>query len=122
LHLALDLSNTTSKLAFATGVAHAPRLRSIPARDLAQLGREIAAAQARFGLPADAPVVSCYEAVPAVAAGPRRRSRPARTAQSEGAARREGCALHVYRLWCSAPARCRVADTDRSRSASRRAP
>lgn len=62
LHLALDLGNTTWKLAFATGVAHAPRLRSVPARDLAQLAREIAAAKARFGLPADAPVVSCYEA------------------------------------------------------------
>jgi transposase len=62
LHLALDLGNTTWKLAFATGHAHAPRLRTIPARDLAQLGAEIAAAKARFGLSADAPVVSCYEA------------------------------------------------------------
>ena len=62
LHLALDLGNTTWKLAFATGHAHAPRLRTIPARDLAQLAVEIAAAQARFGLPADTPVVSCYEA------------------------------------------------------------
>jgi transposase len=32
------------------------------ARDLAQHTAEIAAAKARFGLPADAPVVSCYEA------------------------------------------------------------
>jgi len=62
LHLAFDLGNTTWKLAFATGHAHAPRLRTMPARDLAQLAREIAAAKARFGLPADAPVVSCYEA------------------------------------------------------------
>jgi len=62
LHLALDLGNTTWKLAFATGHAHAPRLRTMPARDLAQLAAEIAAAKARFGLPADAPVVSCYEA------------------------------------------------------------
>jgi transposase len=62
LHLALDLGNTTWKLAFATGHAHAPRLRTIPARDLAQLAREIATAKRRFGLPADAPVVSCYEA------------------------------------------------------------
>jgi len=62
LHLALDLGNTTWKLAFATSHVHAPRLRSIPARDLTQLAREIAAAKARFGLPADAPVVSCYEA------------------------------------------------------------
>ena len=62
LHLALDLGNTTSKLAFATGHAHAPRLRTMPARDLTQLAAEITAAKARFGLPADAPVVSCYEA------------------------------------------------------------
>src|SRR4051812_37255309 len=62
LHLALDLGNTIWKLAFATGHAHAPRLRTMPARDLAQLAAEIAAAKARFGLPADAPVVSGYEA------------------------------------------------------------
>jgi transposase len=34
----------------------------VPARDLAQLAREIQAAKARFGLAADAAVVSCYEA------------------------------------------------------------
>jgi len=62
LHLALDLGNSTWKLAFATTVAHAPRLRTVPARDLAQLGVEVAAARARFGLADDAPVVSCYEA------------------------------------------------------------
>jgi transposase len=62
LHLALDLGNTTWKLAFATGHAHAPRLRTTPARDLAQLAAEIAAAKARFGLAPDTPVVSCYEA------------------------------------------------------------
>jgi transposase len=62
LHLALDLGNTTWKLAFATSHVHAPRLRTIPARDLKQLTTEIGAAKARFGLPADASVVSCYEA------------------------------------------------------------
>lgn len=62
LHLALDLGNTSWKLAFATTVAHAPRLRTMPARDLAQLGAEIAAAKQRFGLAAEVPVVSCYEA------------------------------------------------------------
>jgi transposase len=62
LHLAFDLGNRSWKLAFATSVAHAPRLRTIPARDLAQLDAEIATAKARFGLPADAPVVTCYEA------------------------------------------------------------
>ena len=33
LHLALDLGNRTWKLAFATSIAHAPRLRTMPARD-----------------------------------------------------------------------------------------
>jgi transposase len=62
LHLAFDLGNRLWKLAFATSIAHAPRLRTMPARDLAQLDAEIAAAKARFGLAPDAPVVSCYEA------------------------------------------------------------
>jgi transposase len=62
LHLAFDLGNRAWKLAFATSIAHAPRLRTISARDLAQVDAEIAAAKARFGLPADAPVVTCYEA------------------------------------------------------------
>jgi transposase len=62
LHLALDLGNTTWKLAFGPTIAHAPRLRATPARDLARLETEIAAAKAGFGLPVDAPVVVCYEA------------------------------------------------------------
>ena len=62
LHLAFDLGNRIWKLAFATSIAHAPRLRTMPARDLAQLDAELAAATARFGLAPDAPVVSCYEA------------------------------------------------------------
>lgn len=62
LHLALDLGNTTWQLAFQTSHAHAPRRRTIPARDLKHLTAEILAAKARFGLAADAPVVSCYEA------------------------------------------------------------
>jgi hypothetical protein len=62
LHLAFDLGNRLWKLAFATSIGHAPRLRTMPARDLAQLDAEIAAAKARCGLAFDAPVVSCYEA------------------------------------------------------------
>jgi hypothetical protein len=46
LHLALDLGNRTWKLAFATSIAHAPRLRTIPARDLTQLDAEVTAAKA----------------------------------------------------------------------------
>jgi hypothetical protein len=52
LHLALDLGNTTWKLAFATGMAHAPRLRATAARDVDQLLGEIASARARFRLSA----------------------------------------------------------------------
>ena len=43
-------------------MAQKPRLRTIPARELAGLQREILLAKQRFALPADAPVVSCYEA------------------------------------------------------------
>jgi transposase len=39
-----------------------PRIREVPARDLAALRQELAKAKARFGLPASAPVHSCYEA------------------------------------------------------------
>jgi len=62
LYLALDLGNRIWKLAFTTGAAQPPRIRTITARDLAQLECEIAAARARFGLVPEAPVVSCYEA------------------------------------------------------------
>lgn len=62
LHLAFDLGWTEWKLAFTTGHAQAPRLRSLRARDRDGVLREIERAKQRFGLPADAPVVSCYEA------------------------------------------------------------
>jgi transposase len=63
LLLALDLGNTKWKLGFsAGGPAQPPRIRTMPARDLARLRAEIAAAKTRLGLPADSPVVSCYEA------------------------------------------------------------
>lgn len=63
LLLALDLGNTTWKLGFtAGGPALPPRMRTIPARNLTRLRAEIAAAKTRFGLAADTPVVSCYEA------------------------------------------------------------
>jgi transposase len=62
LHLAFELGWTEWKLAFTIGHGQSPRLRTIRARDLDALQREIARARERFGLPADAPVVSCYEA------------------------------------------------------------
>src|ERR1700693_5672642 len=62
LYLALELGWNEWKLAFATGPGDNPRLRSMGARKLEVLQKEIAQAKARFGLPADAPVISCYEA------------------------------------------------------------
>jgi hypothetical protein len=49
-------------LACATQATQKPRRRSLPARDLNRLHEEIAKAKQRFGLPADAPVCTCYEA------------------------------------------------------------
>jgi transposase len=49
-------------LGFTTGLGQKPREREIPSRGLAELKVEIVRARQRFGLPADAPVVSCYEA------------------------------------------------------------
>lgn len=62
LHMAFELGWHEWKLAFTTGHGQAPRLRTIRARDLAALEREIAKAKTRFRLPAEAAVVSCYEA------------------------------------------------------------
>src|SRR5262245_64281333 len=62
LHLALELSWGQWKLAFTIGHGQPARLRTIAARDLAALLREIAKAKRRFGLAEDAAVVSCYEA------------------------------------------------------------
>ena len=62
LHVALELGQDKWVLASATEAAERPRLRSVPARDLKRLAEEIAKAKARFGLPADASVRTCYEA------------------------------------------------------------
>ena len=61
-YVALELSQDKWLLACATAAAQKPRFRPVPARDLARLDQEIAKAKDRFGLPADAPVCSCYEA------------------------------------------------------------
>jgi transposase len=60
--LAFELSNSNWKLGFTIGHAQRPRERNIRARDLKALEREIGQAKKRFGLPQDAPVLSCYEA------------------------------------------------------------
>jgi len=62
LHLAFELGWSEWKLAFTIGHGQPPRLRTIAARDLDALTRELAKAKERFHLPADAPVVSCFEA------------------------------------------------------------
>lgn len=62
LYLAFELGWEEWKLAFATEAADNPRLRKINGRDTAAVLKEIAAAKTKFRLPADAPVVCCYEA------------------------------------------------------------
>ena len=62
LYLAFELSDQTWKLGFTIGLGQPPRQRQIAAGDTTALKHEIALAKQRFGLPADAPVVSCYEA------------------------------------------------------------
>src|SRR4051794_6321428 len=62
LCMAFELSAGQWKIAFSTGLGQRPRLRTIEARDLAWLEREITAAKKRFGLPAETGVLSCYEA------------------------------------------------------------
>jgi transposase len=62
LYLAFELGSTTWTVGFTTAPAQRARLRRIRAGDLAALAREVAAAKVRFGLAADTPVRSCYEA------------------------------------------------------------
>src|SRR6476660_4543768 len=62
LYIALELGQDKWLLACSTAAAEKPRIRSLPARDLKRLDEEIARAKARFDLPADAPVCTCYEA------------------------------------------------------------
>ncbi len=62
LYVAFELGQDKWLLGFATEAAEKPRIRSMPARSLAKLQEEIAKAKARFGLPAGAPVRTCYEA------------------------------------------------------------
>jgi transposase len=60
--MALELSQSKWKVAFSTGPGQKPRRRDLPAGALYGLWKEIAKAKRRFGLPGNAPVVSCYEA------------------------------------------------------------
>jgi transposase len=62
LYMAFELSQNKWMLGFTIGFGQRPRLRTIVARDLAALQNEIRLARERFGLGADVPVISCYEA------------------------------------------------------------
>lgn len=62
LYVAFELGWSEWKLAFGVGAGVPARLRAIGARQLGMLDEEIRKAKLRFGLPAEAPVVSCYEA------------------------------------------------------------
>ena len=62
LYMAFELSQTKWMLGFTIGFGQRPRLRTIAARDLAALQNEIHLARERFGLGAEVPVISCYEA------------------------------------------------------------
>jgi hypothetical protein len=58
LAMSFELGVSEWKMAFSTGVGQ-PLGRSIPARDLEALNREIAQVKGRFGRPSDARVLSC---------------------------------------------------------------
>jgi transposase len=62
LLLAFELGERAWKLGFSTGLGQRPRIRSMVAGDVGRLAEEVARAKQRFGLAADAPVLSCYEA------------------------------------------------------------
>lgn len=62
LYVAFELSWNEWRLALTVGAGQAPRLRRVAARDTAAVLDEIARAKERFGLPAETPVRSCYEA------------------------------------------------------------
>lgn len=62
LYVALELGRDTWKLAMTDGLGRSPRIREVRAGNSVSLHLEISEAKRRFELPADAPVVSCYEA------------------------------------------------------------
>ena len=59
LFVAFALSENTWKLGCTTGHGPKPRERSFAARHQARVLQEVAQAKKRFGLPENAPVVSC---------------------------------------------------------------
>jgi transposase len=62
LYVAFELSWKTWKMAFTVGAGQPPRIRTVPAHCARVAMDEIKKAKLRFDLPADTPVLSCYEA------------------------------------------------------------
>jgi transposase len=62
LYVAFELGKKEWKLAMTSGFEVAPWLRTVASGDWPGVERALARGHARFGLPAGAPVVSCYEA------------------------------------------------------------
>ena len=62
LYLAFELGEKQWKLGFTIGFGQRPRVRTIRARNLTALEREVKRAYRRFGLAEKRPVLSCYEA------------------------------------------------------------
>jgi transposase len=62
LYVALELSKKEWKLAMTSGFGVQPMLRTVPAGELEAVRRAVEAGRQRFGVPATARVVSCYEA------------------------------------------------------------
>lgn len=62
LYLAFELGWSLWKLGFSIGFGQKPRERTIAARDLEALEKEISLARKRFGLPENTSIHSCYEA------------------------------------------------------------
>lgn len=62
LYVAFELGWSEWKLAMCPATGGPARMRTMAARDLETLHKELAKAKAKFGLSQDAPVRSCYEA------------------------------------------------------------
>ena len=62
LFMALELGKKEWKLALTSGVGVEPWVKTVASRDWAAVERVLAQARPRFGVPATARVVSCYEA------------------------------------------------------------
>lgn len=62
LYLAIELSRKKWKLAFSDARSGRPRIRTIEAKNLQDLGKEIEQAKSHYGLEPRTGTVSCYEA------------------------------------------------------------